>query len=67
MKTPTHLKHKPIIAVDNYDNASDAKALSIGEAQWENNATDISAKIFRHNDDSDDGAHKAKYCHLVEL
>jgi hypothetical protein len=50
---PTHLKHKPIIAVDNYDsldgmyaNATDAKSLSVGQAQYDVNA--ISAKVFRH-------------------
>ncbi len=45
MPVPTHLKHKPIIAVDNYD--GDAEVLSIGLAQWENNKRDISAKVFR--------------------
>lgn len=51
MKCPKHLKHRPIIVVDDYEKIDacgsyDAKALSIGKAQWDNN--DISAKIFRH-------------------
>ena len=51
---PQNLSHKPIVAVDNYDlidgynNGSDAKALSIGKAQYDEN--DISAKVFRRND-----------------
>lgn len=53
MRVPEHLAHKPIIGVDNYDkldgkyaNNTDAKALSIGKAQW--NSNDISAKVWRH-------------------
>lgn len=53
MKVPEHLGHKPIIGVDNYDridgryaNNTDAKAISIGKAQW--NTEDISAKVWRH-------------------
>ena len=56
MRVPQHLAHKPIIGVDNYDrvygkyaNNSDAKALSIGNAQWDSN--DISAKVWRHTDE----------------
>lgn len=52
MKVPTHLGHKPIIAVENYEakdgiyaNNSDAKALSIGQAQYDKN--EISGKVFR--------------------
>ncbi|MCL7987089.1 DUF6530 family protein [Sphingobacterium sp. lm-10] len=52
-KIPTHLKHKPIIAVDNYDKIdskyagqTDAKYLSIGEAQY--NVKEISLKVFRN-------------------
>jgi len=52
MTVPTNLNHKPIIAIDNYDridgqyaNDTDAMALSIGVAQWDEN--DISAKVFR--------------------
>ena len=54
MKAPTHLKHKPIIVVNdyqtNYENigGSDAEALSIGLAQWVNSNNDISAKVFRY-------------------
>lgn len=54
MKIPRHLNHKPIIAVDNYDkidakyaNKSDAKYLSIGQAQYD--ASEISLKVFRHS------------------
>lgn len=53
MQYPTHLKHKPIIGVDDYDKVdgmyagnSDAKALSVGHAQYDNDQ--ISAKIWRH-------------------
>ena len=53
MKIPTHLKHKPIIVVNDYEkidsiyaNKSDVKALSIGEAQYDNNQ--ISLKVWRH-------------------
>lgn len=57
---PTGLQHEPIIGADNYaaydglhkDN-TDAKALSVGIAQWnyedEDGIKDISAKVFRHN------------------
>ena len=53
MKIPTHLKHKPIIGVNDYEkidsiyaNNSDVRALSIGEAQYDNNQ--ISLKVWRH-------------------
>ncbi len=53
MKIPTHLKHKPIIGVNDYEkidsiyaNNSDVKALSIGQAQYDNN--EISLKVWRH-------------------
>ena len=53
MKIPTHLKHKPIVAVNDYEkidsiyaNNSDVRALSIGEAQYDNNQ--ISLKVWRH-------------------
>ena len=53
MKCPTHLSHKPIVSVDDYDKIdgmyagkSDAKALSIGLAQYDENS--VAAKIFRH-------------------
>ena len=52
MKTPTHLQHKPIIAVDDYDQIdgiyagnSDTKALSIGQAQYDEH--ELSAKTWR--------------------
>ncbi|MCA0350182.1 MAG: DUF6530 family protein [Bacteroidetes bacterium] len=53
MKIPTHLKHKPIIVVNDYEqidsiyaNHSDVRALSIGEAQYDNKQ--ISLKVWRH-------------------
>lgn len=53
MTVPEHLQHKPIIAVNGYDKKdgkyasnTDAKALSIGQAQYDQN--EISAKVFRH-------------------
>lgn len=53
MKIPTHLKHKPIIVVNDYEkidsiyaNNSDVRALSIGEAQYDNKQ--ISLKVWRH-------------------
>lgn len=53
MKVPKHLSHKPIISVDDYDkidaqyaNKTDAKALSIGQAQYDED--EISLKIWRH-------------------
>jgi hypothetical protein len=56
MKIPTNLKHKPVIAVENYENVdgkyayrSDAKGLSVGLAQWNDRGRiDISAKVWRH-------------------
>lgn len=56
MKIPTTLKHKPVIAVENYENVdgrqayhSDAKGLSLGLAQWNDRGkVDISAKIWRY-------------------
>lgn len=56
MKAPDHLKHKPIIAVSDYDkidgiyaNQTDVRALSVGEAQWDNK--EISVKIWRRPDE----------------
>lgn len=56
MLYPHHLQHQPIIGVDNYDKVdgiyagnTDAKALSIGYAQY--NRNEISAKIWRHTGD----------------
>ena len=53
MKSPKHLKHKPIISVNDYDkidskfkNNTDVKALSIGKAQY--NQKEISLKVWRH-------------------
>ncbi|MCC0690761.1 DUF6530 family protein [Clostridioides sp. ZZV14-6387] len=56
MRVPEYLSHKPIVAVDNYDridgkyaNNSDAKALSLGKAQWsDDDNVEISAKVWRH-------------------
>ena len=52
---PTHLKHKPIVVVENYGNidgrdayASNVQGLSLGLAQWnEHGRQDISAKVWR--------------------
>lgn len=53
MDAPQNLRHKPIIAVNNYDkidalyaNDTDVRALSIGQAQYDND--EISLKIWRH-------------------
>jgi len=51
MNIPTHLSHKPIIGVKDY-NDDDAQALSIGLAQWPNDENAISAKVFRYSEDS---------------
>ncbi|EPL9663837.1 DUF6530 family protein [Klebsiella sp. GG_Kp154] len=59
MKIPTHLKHKPILEVPNYDDIdgpyagdSDAKGLSIGIAQWNKaGCTELSAKVWRNPGD----------------
>jgi hypothetical protein len=56
MKIPTTLKHKPVIAVPDYENVdgrsayrTDAKGISLGLAQWNDRGTvDISAKVWRH-------------------
>ncbi|MEJ6080872.1 DUF6530 family protein [Vibrio sp. 1-Bac 57] len=58
MKTPKHLKHKPILEVADYDsidghraNNTDAKCLSIGVAQWNGSLeTELSAKVWRQVD-----------------
>ena len=60
-KVPEGLQHHPIVGVDNYSvydglykNYTDAKALSVGIAQWnyedEDGIKEISAKVFRRND-----------------
>lgn len=53
MRVPEHLSHKPIVGVDGYDlldgkyaKDSDAKALSIGKSQWDED--EISAKVWRN-------------------
>jgi len=53
MKVPEHLSHKPIIAVNDYDkidaiyaNDTDVRALSIGQAQYDED--ELSVKIWRH-------------------
>ena len=54
-RIPTHLKHKPVVAVEDYSNIdgrgaykSDVRGLSIGLAQWNGHATlDASAKVWR--------------------
>lgn len=56
MKIPTHLKHKPILEVPNYDTIngpyagdSDAKGLSNGIFQWNTAGwTELSAKVWRN-------------------
>lgn len=56
MKIPTHLKHKPILEVPNYDKIdgpyaedTDAMGLSIGIAQWNTVGwTELSAKVWRN-------------------
>lgn len=56
MKIPTHLKHKPIIQVENYDRIdgpyaddTDAMGLSVGIAQWNGPGwTELSAKVWRN-------------------
>ena len=57
MKAPGNLSHKPIVEVADYDvydgiyaNRSDAKALSLGLAQW--NADELSVKVWRMNPDT---------------
>ena len=53
MNAPEHLSHKPIIAVNDYDkidaiyaNDTDVRALSIGQAQYDED--ELSLKIWRH-------------------
>jgi hypothetical protein len=53
MEAPTHLQHKPIIAVNDYDkidaqyaDKTDVCALSIGKAQYDDK--EMSLKIWRH-------------------
>jgi hypothetical protein len=57
-ETPKHLSHKPIISVNNYEDidvdkcvngVTDAKALSIGRSQYDENQ--LALKVWRNNDD----------------
>jgi hypothetical protein len=56
MKIPKTLKHKPVIATEDYENIdgrkaynTDAKGLSLGLAQWNDRGKiDISAKVWRY-------------------
>jgi hypothetical protein len=53
---PISLKHKPVLACENYGevdgryaNSTDAQGISLGLAQWNDRGTvDISAKVWRH-------------------
>jgi hypothetical protein len=56
MKAPENLKHKPIISVNDYDkidgiyaNATDVRALSVGQAQYDED--EISVKVWRRPKD----------------
>jgi hypothetical protein len=61
MEVPTHLRHRPIVGVDFYDrldaqfeNNTDARALSIGVAQYnsgDRNDEELSLKVWRHTDE----------------
>lgn len=53
MDAPTHLAHKPIVVVNDYDkkdgiykNNTDARALSLGIAQY--GGPHLTLKVFRH-------------------
>ena len=53
MNAPEYLNHKPIISVNDYDkidgiyaNKTDVRALSIGQAQYDED--EISVKVWRH-------------------
>ena len=56
MKIPTNLKHKPVIACENYGcidgnsaYATETQGLSLGLAQWNDRGkVDISAKVWRY-------------------
>ncbi|WP_101909496.1 DUF6530 family protein [Marasmitruncus massiliensis] len=56
MKIPVTLKHKPVIASEDYEHIdgryaynSDAKGISLGLAQWNDRGRlDISAKVWRY-------------------
>ena len=56
MNSPKHLKHKPIISVNDYDKIdaqyrknTDVRALSIGKAQYDED--EISLKVCRFSTD----------------
>jgi len=59
LSVPLHLKHRPILALEEYEHAdgnkagnSEAKGLSIGLAQWNSeDSSEVSAKIWRHTGD----------------
>ena len=53
MKSPKHLRHRPIISVNDYDKidaqyrfGTDVRALSIGNAQYDQD--EVSLKVWRH-------------------
>lgn len=53
---PDYLAHRPIVGVKRYDQYdgfrtfdTDAAAISVGIAQWDEDEGEISAKVFRHN------------------
>ena len=56
MQIPTQLKHKPVIAAEDYSRIdgraayeTDAQGLSLGLAQWNDRGqVDITAKVWRH-------------------
>lgn len=56
MDIPTNLKHKPVVAAEDYARIdgymaydSDAQGISLGLAQWNDRGrVDISAKVWRH-------------------
>lgn len=59
---PKHLKHKPIVGIDNYNQhdghytatGTDAESLSVGFAQYDNtNPHELTAKVFRKNKEKD--------------
>ena len=60
-RVPIGLRHRPIVGIDDYSSydglykdATDAKALSVGLAQWkyeeEDGVKEISAKVFRRKE-----------------
>ena len=57
MKVPTHLKHKPIYAINNYakidgyykDFDTNVVGISLGKAQWDSTQFIPSVKVWRHN------------------